>query len=54
MPKKIIDRSKARTKSLRIRVTIEEHEKIKKAAEKEKISMSELLRDQILFGEKKR
>lgn len=54
MPKKIIDRSKVRTKSLRIRVSLEEHEKIKIAAEKENKSMSELLRDRALFGKVKR
>lgn len=52
--KKFIDRSMVRTKSLRIRVTAEEHEKIKQAAEKQKVTVSELLRDRVLLGELKR
>jgi predicted HicB family RNase H-like nuclease len=54
MVKKFIDRSKVRSKSLRIRVTEEEHEKIKLAAEKEKVSVSELLRDRTILGIMKR
>lgn len=48
MVKKIIDRSKVRTKSLHIRISEEELKKIKLAAEKQKVSVSELLRDQTI------
>jgi len=55
MTKKNIDRQKVlRNKSMRIRVTLEEHEKIKRLAEKENKTISDLLRDRVLFGEIKR
>jgi len=54
MAKKYIDRTMVRTKSLRVRVTFEELEKIKLAAVKEKVTVSELLRDRALSGRVKR